>query len=215
MVIALCVVVVVLLLCCVVAAKNASESRHQQAQMAAQLEESRTVNKKMAAHCAQIQAELDQTCAALTKSQNDLARTHTAVEDLRRNLVARNQDEDAAATMLKNHVAQLEQQRNNLDNELAQLTHQRDNVAASLASVRADLASMLEAQTTVYQLAEDGNAVDGFEVEVPVSAQHTLELINNLLASITDSGLRSALLKWVWECVYRPEFQSQLKSWGW
>ncbi len=40
----------------------------------------------------------------------------------------------------------------------------------------------------------------------------TLRLVNELLGSVSDKGLRSALLKWVWECAYRPVFQSNLKS---
>ena len=42
----------------------------------------------------------------------------------------------------------------------------------------------------------------------------TLKLVNELLDSITDKGLRAALLKWVWECAYRPVFQQQLKAIG-
>ena len=51
-----------------------------------------------------------------------------------------------------------------------------------------------------------------FEPTLDRATTTTLKLVNELLESINDKGLKSALLKWVWESAYRPVFQSGLKS---
>ena len=61
---------------------------------------------------------------------------------------------------------------------------------------------------------EDNENLVSFSPVLDRATTTTLRLVNELLGSITDKGLRAALLKWVWECAYRPVFQQQLKGMG-
>lgn len=131
-------------------------------------------------------------------------------------LVARNEDDNAAVDCLRQSVEELEQRRANLVDQLETLGAQRDEVQEQLETTNAELASSLAAQRIVEGLEDEGgDSLPSIQPMPDRACRRTIGLVNELLGSITDSGLRAALLKWVWECAYRPVFQSELKKAGW
>lgn len=164
-------------------------------------------------------AKLDAANTQLTTVSGQLNAANAALasaQSANLGLVARNEDDDAAIDCLRQSVEELERRRDDLVGQLEGLGAQRDVAQEQLDDINNELASMLSMQRIVEGLEDDGSdALPSIQPAPDRACRRTIELVNELLQSITDGGLRAALLKWVWECAYRPVFQSELKRMGW
>ena len=150
-------------------------------------------------------------------------------------MVARNEIDDQTLSLLAASVAELERRRNELlaaleaersqlaelvaqheqlQNSCTNLTTEHSTLNALVSSTKTELEQLLALRTNTTNL-DDGDGLPGFTPDLDRRTTETLELVQRLLATITNAGLRAALLKWVWECAYRPVFQQQLKGFGW
>ena len=172
----------------------------------------------------QLAEQLDQTNQALQLAQTT-----------NQTLVARNEIDDETLSLLAASVEELKGRRNELlaaleaeRSQLAELVAQHEQLQGActdltaehttlqglVSSTKTELEQLLALRTNTTNL-DDGDGLPGFVPELDHHTAETLELVERLLATITNAGLRSALLKWVWECAYRPVFQQQLKGFGW
>lgn len=177
------------------------------------------------------QARIQQLAEQLEQTNQALQLAQTTNQSL----VARNEIDDETLSLLAASVEELKGRRNELlaalEAERSQLVelqtqHQElQGVCTSLAtehntlqglvsSTKTELEQLLALRTNTTTL-DDGDGLPGFVPELDRHTAETLQLVQQLLATITNQGLRSALLKWVWECAYRPVFQQQLKGFGW
>lgn len=131
-------------------------------------------------------------------------------------LVARNEGDQGASTQLHAEIGELVAQRDKMIAAIDNLKIQREALTDNIEYAHQTLTDLLAWQVKVEEFAEDedNDNLLSFSPVLDRATTTTLKLVNELLESVSDKGLRGALLKWVWECAYRPVFQSGLKSIG-
>lgn len=131
-------------------------------------------------------------------------------------LVARNEGDQGASTQLHAEIGELVAQRDKMIAAIDNLKIQREALTDNIEYAHQTLTDLLAWQVKVEGFAEDedNDNLLSFSPVLDRATTTTLRLVNELLESVSDKGLRAALLKWVWECAYRPVFQQQLKGLG-
>lgn len=119
----------------------------------------------------------------------------------------------AALEAERSQLVELQTQHSALQNSCTNLATEHSTLQGLVCSTKTELENLLALRTNTTNL-DDGDGLPGFIPELDRHTAETLELVYKLLATITNQGLRAALLKWVWECAYRPVFQQQLKGCG-
>lgn len=150
---------------------------------------------------------------------NQLATTNSSLASAlaaNKGLVARNEGDQGASTQLHAEIGELVAQRDKMIAAIDNLKIQRETLTDNIEYTHQTLADLLAWQVKVEGFAEDedNDNLLSFSPVLDRATTATLKLVNELLESVSDKGLRGALLKWVWECAYRPVFQSGLKSIG-
>lgn len=172
----------------------------------------------------QLAEQLNQTNQALQLAQttNQTLVARNEIDDETLSLLAASVEELkgrrdellAALEAERSQLAELQTQHGALQNSCANLTTEHNTLQGLVSSTKTELENLLALRTNTTNL-DDGDGLPGFVPELDRHTAETLELVQRLLATITNTGLRAALLKWVWECAYRPVFQQQLKGYGW
>lgn len=131
-------------------------------------------------------------------------------------LVARNEGDQGASTQLHAEIGELVAQRDKMIAAIDNLKIQQEALSDNIEYAHQTLTDLLAWQVKVEGFAEDedNDNLLSFSPVLDRATTTTLRLVNELLESVSDKGLRAALLKWVWECAYRPVFQQQLKGLG-
>lgn len=167
-------------------------------------------------------SSLRQDKKSLIQQLDAMRKANTSLRNRYGNPLTEQQIED-----LQSHFNELAAQFNTKQQEFNELSA-RNNEAIATKEVLCAQLSALNYQVTqlnskIIELSathsamvriteEDFNMCDlGFVPTLDPAARTTLDLINQLLGSTNDNGLREALLKWVWERAYRPVFQRELK----
>lgn len=172
----------------------------------------------------QLAEQLDQTNQALQLAQttNQTLVARNEIDDETLSLLAASVEELkgrrnellAALEAERSQVVELQTQYDTLRGACATLATEHNTLQGLVSSTKTELENLLTLRTNTTNL-DDGDGLPGFVPQPNASDATTLDLVQQLLATITNNGLRSALLKWVWECAYRPVFQSHLKGFGW
>lgn len=179
----------------------------------------RDANRELYQQNTTLAQQLDITKVQAAQLDNQLAAVnHQLASALAANegLVARNEGDQGASTQLHEEINDLVAQRDKLQAAIGALQDQRETLTDNIAYSRNELADLLLWHTKVegFNEDEDNEGLVSFEPILDRATTTTLKLVNELLESVSDKGLRGALLKWVWECAYRPVFQSGLKGMG-
>ena len=95
------------------------------------------------------------------------------------------------------------------------LEAQMDKLKVRISELQSSVDELVSCHNQLLRANSSNDAEEGFVPALSSAARTTVDLINQLLTSINDTGLREALLKWVWERAYRPIFQRELKRLGW
>lgn len=157
------------------------------------------------------QARIQQLAEQLEQTNQALQLAQTTNQTL----VARNEIDDETLSLLAASVEELKGRRNELlaaleaeRSQLVELVAQHEalqlactNLTAEqstlnglVATTKTELEQLLALRTTVDGL-DDGDGLPGFVPQPNASDATTLDLVQQLLATITNAGLRSALLK--------------------
>ena len=157
------------------------------------------------------QARIQQLAEQLDKTNQALQLAQTTNQSL----VARNEIDDETLSLLAASVEELKGRRNELlaaleaersqlvelvaqheqlQNSCTNLTTEHNTLQGLVSSTKTELENLLTLRTKVDGL-DDDNGLPGFTPDLDRHTIETLELVQRLLATITNPGLRGALLK--------------------